>query len=71
MLFGDCYSIRVLGQLDLDWSDWFDGLSMSQAPDGVTIITGPLRDQAALYGLLMKVRDLGLPLLSVNRVECG
>lgn len=54
--------------LDQHWSAWFDGLQITSEPDGVTLIAGPVTDQAALHGLLAKVRDLGLPLISVHRV---
>jgi hypothetical protein len=54
--------------LDEHWSAWFDGLQITSEPDGVTLIAGPVTDQAALHGLLAKVRDLGLPLMSVHRV---
>ncbi|HKX65836.1 MAG TPA: hypothetical protein VJN29_01330 [Intrasporangium sp.] len=62
------YEIRVEGMLDQHWSAWFDGLQITSEPDGVTLIAGPVTDQAALHGLLAKVRDLGLPLISVHRV---
>jgi hypothetical protein len=62
------YRIRVKGVLDEEWSDWFAGLTIVPQDDE-TLLTGPVRDQAALHGLLAKVRDLGLPLLSVKRVE--
>jgi hypothetical protein len=61
------YQIRVKGVLDEQWSDWFDGLTVTWQDDE-TLLTGPVRDQAALHGLLAKVRDLGLPLLSVKRI---
>lgn len=61
------YQIRVKGVLDEKWSDWFDGLTITPQDDE-TLLTGPVRDQAALHGLLAKVRDLGLPLLSVKRI---
>ena len=62
------YEIRVGGVLDRHWSDWFDGLQVSSEAPGQTLIAGPVADQAALHGLLGKVRDLGLPLLSVQRI---
>jgi hypothetical protein len=63
------YEIRLKGHLEARWVDWFDNLSVAHAADGTTTLTGPLIDQAALYGLLRKLRDLGLPLLAVNRLE--
>ena len=63
------YQIRLRGILDSKWSDWFDGLALTPAANGETLVTGPVADQAALYGLLNKIRDIGLPLLSVNSVE--
>ncbi len=63
------YEIRLKGHLDDRWASQFEGLSLSHASDGTTILSGPVVDQAALYGLLRKVRDLGLPLLSVMEVE--
>ena len=63
------YRIRVKGGLDQKWSDWFDGLTIIPQPGGETILAGRVRDQAALHGLLNKVRDLGLPLLSVQHAE--
>jgi hypothetical protein len=63
------YEIRVEGHLDTRWAAWFDGLTLTQGSDGTTIIHGPVADQAALHGLLQKIRDLGLPLISVNHVE--
>ena len=65
----DVYEIRVRGVLDSGWSSWFDGLELTNDQAGQTTITGPLVDQAALHGLLAKVRDLGLPLLSVRRID--
>ena len=62
------YEIKVLGDLDPKWSDWFDGLAISLQGDGSTLLTGPVADQPALYGLLSKIRDLGLPLLSISLV---
>ena len=63
------YQIRVQSHLDPDWADWFDGLTVLPAENGDTLLTGPLVDQAALHGLLKKIRDLGMPLLSVNQVQ--
>ena len=63
------YEIRLKGHLDTRWAAWFDGLSLTKESDGTTIIHGPVADQAALYGLLQKLRDLGLPLISVNHVD--
>ena len=63
------YQIRIKGHLDDSWSDWFDGLSIMLEPNGDTLLTGPVIDQCALYGLLKKVHDLALPLVSVNVVE--
>jgi hypothetical protein len=60
------YEIRVKGHLDARWAPWFDGLAMSRGNDGTTIIRGPVADQAALHGVLQKIRDLGLPLISVT-----
>jgi hypothetical protein len=65
------YEIRVKGHLDTRWAAWFDGLSLTHGGDGTTIIQGPVADQAALHGLLQKIRDLGLPLISVNHVAPG
>ena len=62
------YQIKVQGYLDKKWADWFDGLIVAPQTNDETIITGPVTDQACLYGLLSKVRDLGLPLLLVMRV---
>lgn len=63
------YQIKIKGYLDSEWSDWFEGLAVTQAKGGDTLLTGPVVDDAALHGLLKKVRDLGLPLISVNRIE--
>ena len=63
------YQIRVKGNLDKKWSDWFDGFTITPQADDETLLTGPVADQAALHGLLSKIRDLGLPLVSVNRIE--
>ena len=63
------YEIRVNGVLDPRWADWFDGLRVSSDERGQTIIAGPVADQAALHGLLTRIRDLGLELLSVHRTD--
>ena len=63
--------VRIKGHLDDRWSDWFGGLTITLEDDGDTLLTGRVIDQAALHGLLKKVRDLGLPLLSVSPVEPG
>ena len=65
------YQIRIKGHLGHQWTDWFEGLTITLKEDGETLLTGPVVDQAALHGLLKKVRDLGMPLLSVNRIEPG
>jgi hypothetical protein len=65
------YEIRVEGHLDTRWAAWFDGLTLTHGSDGTTTIHGPVADQAALHGLLQKIRDLGLPLISVNHVAPG
>jgi len=65
------YQIRIKGHLSRQWTDWFDGLTITLEEDGNTLLTGALIDQVALHGLLKKVRDLGLPLLSINPVEPG
>jgi len=65
------YEIRLKGHLEARWADWFEGLTITLEENGDTLLTGPLVDQAALHGLLKKVRDLGWPLLSVNPVEPG
>ncbi len=62
------YEIRIAGHLDAHWADWFDGMSITLEEDGITLLSGPVSDQPALYGLLRKVRDLGLPLVSVNQI---
>jgi hypothetical protein len=63
------YEIRLKGHLDARWADQFEHMSFTHASDGTTILSGPVVDQAALYGLLRKVRDLGLPLIAVNLVD--
>ncbi len=63
------YQIRIKGQLGPQWTEWFEGLEITPDDNGNTLLTGPVVDQAALHGLLRRVRDLGLPLLSVMRVD--
>ena len=63
------YEIRLEGQLGHQWTEWFEGLTITLTENGDTLLTGPVVDQAALFGLLRKVRDLGLPLLSVIRLK--
>ena len=65
------YQFRIKGHLGSQWTDWFEGLTITLQEDGDTLLTGPVADQAALHGLLKKVRDLGMPLLSVNCIEPG
>ena len=65
------YQIRIKGHLGHQWTDWFGGLAITLEDNGDTLLTGPVVDQAALFGLLKKVRDLGMPFLSVNRVDPG
>ena len=65
------YEIRIKGHLDDKWAEWFEGLTITLKDNGDTLLTGPVIDQAALHGLLKKVRDLGMPLVSVSPVEPG
>jgi hypothetical protein len=65
------YEIRIKGHLENRWADWFDGLTITLENNGETRLSGPVTDQAALHGLLRKVRDLGMPLISVQRIESG
>jgi hypothetical protein len=65
------YQIRIKGHLGRRWTDWFEGLTITLEEDGDTLLTGPVVDQAALFGTLRKVRDLGMPLLSVTCVNPG
>jgi len=65
------YQIRIQGHLGHEWTDWFGGMTLTLEDNGDTLLTGPVVDQAALHGLLKKVRDLGMPLVSVNRGKPG
>jgi hypothetical protein len=65
------YQIRVRGVLDAEWSDWFDEMAVSPQANGDTLLTGPVRDQSALHGILAKIRDLGVPLLSLTRIKAA
>ena len=65
------YQIRIKGHLGPQWTDWFEGMAITQEENGDTLVTGPVVDQAALHGLLRRVRDLGMPLLSVIRLTSG
>ena len=65
------YQIRIKGHLDPHWSSWFEGLAITLEDNGETVLTGPLVDQAALHGSMRKMRDLGIPLLSVVCVKAG
>ena len=64
----DTYRIQVRGHLDDRWSEWFEGLVIHLQEDGTTVLVGPMVDQAALHGVIIRIRDLGLPLLSMSRV---
>ncbi len=66
-----CYEIRLKGHLDSRWAEWFEGLTITLEKNGNTLLSGPLADQAALHGILKKVRDLGMALVSVNQVQCN
>ncbi len=63
------YQIRIRGHLDPQWSEWYDRLTMTHEADGTTLLAGPVRDQAELHGLLAKVRDLNLTLISLSQAE--
>lgn len=65
----ELYEIRIKGHLDDRWADWFEGLTFTHEIDGTTLLDGPLTDQAALHGVLNRIRDLGLPIISVQRVR--
>ena len=63
------YAMRIKGHLDQRWAEWFDGLTLTHEPAGTTLLEGPLADQAALHGVLTKLRDLGLPIISVQALD--
>jgi hypothetical protein len=65
------FQIRIKGHLGDDWTDWFAGMTITLEQNGDTLLTGPVPDQAALYGLLRRVRDLGMQLISVNCIDTG
>ena len=65
------YKIRIKGHIGDSWSSWFEGLTIHPNENGETVLTGPLVDEAALYGVLMKIRDLGLPLVELKRIQGG
>ncbi|HKZ82448.1 MAG TPA: hypothetical protein VJ793_02190 [Anaerolineae bacterium] len=65
------YQIRIKGHLGCQWTDWFGGLTITLEENGDTLLTGPVEDQAALYGLLRRLRDLGVPLVSINPAPPG
>lgn len=65
------YEIRVKGHLEPRWADWFEGMTIAAEANGETLLSGLVVDQAALHGMLRKIRDLGMPLISVNRIETG
>jgi len=63
------YEIRLQGRLSARWAAWFDGMTLTTADDAATVLAGPVVDQAALHGVLQKVRDLGLPLISLTALD--
>ena len=65
------FQVRIKGHLGDDWTDWFGGMTITLEENGDTLLTGPVPDQAALFGLLRRVRDLGMQLISINRVDTG
>ena len=67
----DAYELRVQGHLDDRWSDWLGSLAVRRQADGTIVLTGPIVDQAGLHGVITRIRDLGLPLLSVQRTGSG
>ncbi len=68
---GERYEIKIKGHLDENWADWFEGLTFTYGSDATTTLSGEILDQAALHGLLKKIRDLGIPLISAVRIEPG
>jgi hypothetical protein len=66
-----CYTIRVEGLIEESWSSWFEGMTIEHEEGGETVLSGPLVDEAAVYGILTKIRDLGLPLVELKRIEAG
>lgn len=66
---GGLYEIKIIGHLDQDWSEWLGGLEITPEDEGITLLLGIIPDQAALHGVLVKTRDLGLPILSLQRLE--
>jgi len=69
MSVGESHEIKLKGHLAENWADWFDGLTFVHASDGITPLTGRITDQSALHGFLKNIRDLGMPLISVNLLE--
>ena len=65
------YEIKVKGELDLVWEEWFEGLALAHDCEGNTVLTGPIVDHTALHSILLKIRDLNLKLISVNEIECN
>lgn len=63
------YEVRVKRHISQDWSEWLEGMRITHTPEGETVLAGPIRDQAALFGMLIKIRDLGLTLVSLSRIE--
>ncbi len=66
---GLIYEIRLEGYLDQRWAEWLSGMNLAYSPDGVTILTGRLPDQAALHGVIGKILDIGIPLISIQRMD--